>query len=225
MNTTILDPETAQKFICVITNNFTNLKENLGSHIKLELNAFYEKVQGYVVKAVDSVEKKLLSKISKNSEECAKMDEKFSDQCQKLDEKIDQVRDEVYKKKNNQYQNEITTTEKFYEPKFSVWGHGKDQSTNKEIPRIFVFAASKIPNNDSYSCEWFREQSQAIFDKNRLRVKIMEVSRIPATFTNCRTKSFKIVIEGSYDVDENCFGRESCWMGGLKITRYRKRVY
>ena len=217
MNTT-LDQETAQKFISLITNSFTNVTRNI--------NGMVEKVKDYVVEVVNSVEIKLMSKISENSEKNAKMDEKFSGHCQKLEEKIDHVRDEVYKIKNTQHQNnEITATEQFFEPKFSVWGHGKDHSTNKEIPRIFVFAASKIPNDDSYSCEWFREQSQAIFDKNKLRVKIMEVTRIPASFMNCQTKSFKIVIQGSYDVDENCFGRQSCWLGGLKITRYRKRLY
>ena len=220
MNTTI-DPETAQKCISMITNSFTELR----LHIKSEVNALYETLEGYVIKAVDSVEKKLMTKISENTEKNAKIDEKFSDQCQKLDEKIDYVKDEVNKIKNSQFPKEITATEKFSEPKFRVWGQGKDRSTNEEIPRIFVFAASKIPNDDSYSCEWFREQSQAIFDKNKLKVKIMEVSRIPASFMNCQTKSFKIVIQGSYDVDENCFGRQSCWLGGLKITRYRKRLY
>ena len=103
----------------------------------------------------------------------------------------------------------------------SIWGQGND-SSNETIARVYTFAASRIPNQENYSCDWFKSQTQKLFASNKHQVEILRVERIPSYYPSARTKSFKFLLKTKENLAANDLLQPNNWIRGLKIARFRR---
>ena len=107
--------------------------------------------------------------------------------------------------------------------RFQVWGRGADKSGAPNIPRVFNFVVSKIPNKTEFSTDWLKAEEQRIFRDLRLQATIIEVEKMKASFQGARTKSFKVlVMTEDKDVTLEKFLNPHVWVNGVSVSKYKR---
>ena len=135
---------------------------------------------------------------------------------------IESLRQQIQQKENpSKAATTSDSSKKFIKEPSSVWGQGTD-SKNEAIPRVYTLAASKIPNKESYSCDWFKSQTEQLLASNKFEVEIIKVERIPSLYLSAKTKSFKFLLKTKDNLSLNELMQATNWIKGLKIARYRR---
>ena len=188
--------------------NYRALRDNYGS-IKTKMSIEYqEKLQKLDVKHIEKKQEEIDAELEKLKSTRKEFDKDFNDAMQS-------TRD---KKKFKKSPASVTNSGRFH-----VWGRNDGDTGVPKIPRVFNFAASKIPNTEQYTTDWLKEQQQKIFDRRNIQAKVIQVEQIKAKFLNARTKTFRVLIRTEdMEVTTDSFLETKMWIGGLSISKYRR---
>ena len=107
-----------------------------------------------------------------------------------------------------------------------IWGGANDEDDTMIIDRAYVFAITKIPNQDKYSDIWLKKEQERIFNGSKIngadKIEIIQVERIKSNFNEARTKSFKMIVKvkGLSMID---MFNKSLWINGVCVKQYIRR--
>ena len=220
----------------------TNVNKNVtdtSTELKTSIKKLSDRVGGIEKTANQNVEdirylkKKLESQTNPNSEEITIEINKLKEarknlSAESITRQIDEeIKAALAKSKNeigNSVSNRLRTQSTPYQQSrkpTAIWGESKD-TTNDDIARVYVFAASKIPKQECYSEGWFKRSTQEAFDKNKLQAEIITVEQVPANFQTAKTKTFKVLVKAKEGLNPDDFLNSKNWLRGIKITRFKR---
>ena len=186
------------------------------------MNAGYAKTFQQILEHIEKQGKAnnfLYGELSKAQEKINSFEKKIcgiTSTMMRQEKEIESLRQQLQEKENPA--KAATTSDsrkKFIKEPFSVWGQGTD-SSNEAIPRVYTFAASKIPNKENYSCNWFKSQTEQLLASNKFEVEILKVERIPSVYLSAKTKSFKFLVKTKDNLSLNELMQANNWIKGLK---------
>ena len=191
------------------------------------MNAGYAKTFQQILEHIEKQGKAnnfLYGELSKAQEKINSFEKKIcgiNATMMRQEKEIESLRQQLQEKENPPKAATSDSSKKIIKEPFSVWGEGTD-SSNEAIPRVYTFAASKIPNKENYSCNWFKSQTEQLLTSNKFEVEILKVERIPSLYLSAKTKSFKFLVKTKDNLSLNELMQANNWIKGLKVARYRR---